>query len=75
MTSEETPLLATCNGSMPDDTIYNRFTPGQKRWIVFVVSAAGLLPSKLSRQSVRAMLINGDGQCLFKPHSSLLSLR
>ncbi|OAX33669.1 MFS general substrate transporter [Rhizopogon vinicolor AM-OR11-026] len=43
MASEESPLLATRDGVTPE-TIYDRFRPGQKRWIVFVVSLVGVLP-------------------------------
>ncbi|OAX33670.1 MFS general substrate transporter [Rhizopogon vinicolor AM-OR11-026] len=44
MASEESPLLtSTCDGPA-HKSIYDRFTPDQKRWIVFVVSFAGLLP-------------------------------
>ncbi|KAJ8588644.1 MFS general substrate transporter [Rhizopogon salebrosus TDB-379] len=43
MASEETPLLTTPSGAA-HETIYDRFTQHQKRWIVFVVSLAGLLP-------------------------------
>ncbi|OAX35759.1 MFS general substrate transporter [Rhizopogon vinicolor AM-OR11-026] len=43
MTSEESPLLTARNDSA-HKTIYNRFTLGQKNWILFVVSLAGLLP-------------------------------
>ncbi|KAJ8588637.1 MFS general substrate transporter [Rhizopogon salebrosus TDB-379] len=43
MASEESPLLSTGDG-VAHKTIYDRFTPRQKRWIVFVVSLAGLLP-------------------------------
>ncbi|OJA13091.1 hypothetical protein AZE42_09240 [Rhizopogon vesiculosus] len=43
MTSEESPLLANRDGVAPE-TMYDRFRPGQKRWIVFVVSLAGVLP-------------------------------
>jgi hypothetical protein len=45
MASEETPLL-TSRDRAAHETIYDRFTPGQKRWIVLVVSFAGLSPSK-----------------------------
>ncbi|KAG2073410.1 MFS general substrate transporter [Suillus decipiens] len=38
--SEDTPLLA----STTNEVIYDRFAPRQKRWIVFLVSFAGLLP-------------------------------
>ncbi|KAG2360499.1 major facilitator superfamily domain-containing protein [Suillus spraguei] len=38
--SEDTPLLA----STTHEAIYDRFAPGQKKWIVFVASFAGLLP-------------------------------
>ncbi|KAG2073411.1 hypothetical protein BDR04DRAFT_1152181 [Suillus decipiens] len=37
---EDTPLLV----STTDEAIYDRFTPDQKKWIVFLVSFAGLLP-------------------------------
>jgi hypothetical protein len=47
MSSEETPLLTTRDGAT-HDTIYGRFTQYQKKWIVFVVSLAGFLPSKQS---------------------------
>ncbi|KAJ8585735.1 MFS general substrate transporter [Rhizopogon salebrosus TDB-379] len=43
MASEETPLL-TSRDRAAHETIYDRFTPGQKRWIVLVVSFAGLSP-------------------------------
>jgi hypothetical protein len=42
MVSEESPLLA----SAAHELIYDRFTPDQKRWIVFLVSIVGLLPSE-----------------------------
>ncbi|KAJ8582146.1 MFS general substrate transporter [Rhizopogon salebrosus TDB-379] len=41
MASEETPLLTTRDAQ---ETIYDRFTPSQKGWIVFIVSFAGLSP-------------------------------
>jgi len=44
MASEESPLLTTRDGATHKTTIYERFTPGQKRWIVTVVSLAGFLP-------------------------------
>jgi MFS family permease len=44
MDSEDSPLLA----STAHEAIYDRFTPDQKRWIVFVVSFAGLLPMFVS---------------------------
>ncbi|OAX37340.1 MFS general substrate transporter [Rhizopogon vinicolor AM-OR11-026] len=47
MASEESPLLATRDGAALE-TIYDRFTPDQKRWIVFVVSLASLLPMFVS---------------------------
>ncbi|KAG1749491.1 major facilitator superfamily domain-containing protein [Suillus lakei] len=40
MVSEESPLLA----SAAHEAIYDRFVSDQKRWIVFLVSFAGLLP-------------------------------
>jgi len=64
MSSEETPLLKNRDGAA-HETIYDRFAPDQKRWIVFVVSCAGLLPSKqLARMlqlkvQTSAMLIYG----------------
>jgi hypothetical protein len=42
MISEESPLLA----STAHEAIYDKFAPHQKRWIVFLVSFAGLLPSE-----------------------------
>ncbi|KAG1768300.1 major facilitator superfamily domain-containing protein [Suillus occidentalis] len=42
MVSEESPLLATTAH------VYDRFTPDQKRWIVFLVSFAGFLPTFVS---------------------------
>ncbi|KIK37208.1 hypothetical protein CY34DRAFT_810557, partial [Suillus luteus UH-Slu-Lm8-n1] len=44
MVSEESPLLA----SAAHELIYDRFAPDQKRWIVFLVSIAGLLPMFVS---------------------------
>ncbi|KAG2744393.1 MFS general substrate transporter [Suillus brevipes Sb2] len=44
MVSEESPLLA----SAAHELIYDRFTPDQKRWIVFLVSIVGLLPMFVS---------------------------
>ncbi|KAG1848320.1 major facilitator superfamily domain-containing protein [Suillus subalutaceus] len=44
MVSEESPLLA----STTHEAIYDRFAPNQKRWIVFLVSFAGLLPMFVS---------------------------
>jgi MFS family permease len=44
MDSEDSPLLA----STAHEAIYDRFSPDQKRWIVFVVSFAGLLPMFVS---------------------------
>ncbi|KAG1725929.1 MFS general substrate transporter [Suillus lakei] len=41
MISEESPLLA----STVHEVIYDRFAPRQKRWIVFLISFAGLLPT------------------------------
>jgi hypothetical protein len=55
MASEESPLLSTGDGAA-HKTIYDRFTPNQKRWIVFIVSLAGLLPSKQSAEhEIRAI--------------------
>ncbi|KAJ8588636.1 MFS general substrate transporter [Rhizopogon salebrosus TDB-379] len=44
MASEERPLLASTRDDAAHESIYDRFTPNQKSWIVFVVSFAGLLP-------------------------------
>jgi MFS family permease len=44
MVSEESPLLA----STAHEAIYDKFAPDQKRWIVFLVSFAGLLPMFVS---------------------------
>ncbi|KAG1862700.1 major facilitator superfamily domain-containing protein [Suillus subluteus] len=44
MVSEDSPLLT----SAAHETIYDRFAPDQKRWIVFIVSFAGLLPMFVS---------------------------
>jgi MFS family permease len=46
MASEESPLLTSSIDAhkIAHEVIYNRFTQGQKRWIVFIVSCAGLLP-------------------------------
>ncbi|KAG1769033.1 major facilitator superfamily domain-containing protein [Suillus occidentalis] len=44
MISEESPLLA----STAHEAIYDKFAPHQKRWIVFLVSFAGLLPMFVS---------------------------
>ncbi|KAG1819858.1 major facilitator superfamily domain-containing protein, partial [Suillus subaureus] len=44
MVSEESPLLA----STTHEAIYDRFVPDHKRWIVFLVSFAGLLPMFVS---------------------------
>ncbi|KAG2148788.1 major facilitator superfamily domain-containing protein [Suillus clintonianus] len=45
MASEESPLLTSnSDGATAHDAVYDRFTRGQKRWIVFIVSFAGLLP-------------------------------
>jgi hypothetical protein len=46
MVSEERPLLPSTRDGAGHDTIYDRFTLHQKRWIVFVVSLAALLSSK-----------------------------
>ncbi|OJA12283.1 hypothetical protein AZE42_11056 [Rhizopogon vesiculosus] len=43
MASEESPLLTSRDGTTHQTTIYERFAPGQKRWIVTVVSLAGFL--------------------------------
>ncbi|OAX32955.1 MFS general substrate transporter [Rhizopogon vinicolor AM-OR11-026] len=43
MASEESPPLATRDDLTPE-TFYHRFRPGEKRWIVLVVSLAGVLP-------------------------------
>jgi hypothetical protein len=48
MVSEESTLLTSTRDDLAHKSIYDRFTPGQKIWIVFVVSCAGLLPSKHS---------------------------
>ncbi|KAG1862677.1 major facilitator superfamily domain-containing protein [Suillus subluteus] len=42
--TQQSPLLA----STTHEAIYDRFTPDQKRWIVFLVSLAGLLPMFVS---------------------------
>jgi hypothetical protein len=42
MVSEESPLLV----ATVHEAIYDRFAPDQKRWIVFLVSFVGLLPSE-----------------------------
>ena len=60
MVSEESPLLET-RDDVAHETIYDRFTPGDKRWIVFVVALAGFLPSKQSPNTSHcrdAILIN-----------------
>ncbi|KAG2049505.1 MFS general substrate transporter [Suillus hirtellus] len=44
MVSEDSPLLA----SITHEAIYDRFAPDQKKWIVFLVSFAGLLPMFVS---------------------------
>ncbi|KAG1884734.1 major facilitator superfamily domain-containing protein [Suillus subluteus] len=44
MVSEDSPLLT----STAHETIYDRFAPDQKRWIVSIVSFAGLLPMFVS---------------------------
>ncbi|KAG1819874.1 MFS general substrate transporter [Suillus subaureus] len=44
MLSEESPLLATTT----HEVIYDRFAPDQKRWIVFLVSFVGFLPTFVS---------------------------
>ncbi|KAG2070054.1 MFS general substrate transporter [Suillus decipiens] len=44
MVSEESPLLATT----AHELIYDRFAPDQKRWILFLVSLAGFLPTFVS---------------------------
>jgi hypothetical protein len=62
MASEETPLLTTPSDAA-HDTIYDRFTPHQKRWIVFVVSLAGLLPSKPSVRTQSLQIRNTDKRC------------
>jgi hypothetical protein len=48
MASEERPLLASTRDGVAHESIYDRFTSDQKRWIVFIVSFAGLLPGKQS---------------------------
>ncbi|KAJ8588633.1 MFS general substrate transporter [Rhizopogon salebrosus TDB-379] len=45
MISEERPLLTSTSNGTTHESIYDRFTPAQKKWIVFVVSFAGLLPA------------------------------
>ncbi|KAJ8588635.1 MFS general substrate transporter [Rhizopogon salebrosus TDB-379] len=45
MVSEERPLLASTRNGVAHESIYDRFTSDQKRWIVFVVSFVGLLPA------------------------------
>jgi hypothetical protein len=62
MVSEESPLLETRDG-VAHKTIYDRFTPEDKRWIVFVVSLAGSLPSKQSPNTLHyrdAILISSS---------------
>ncbi|KIK41378.1 hypothetical protein CY34DRAFT_806099 [Suillus luteus UH-Slu-Lm8-n1] len=46
MASEESPLLTSSSDGdkTAHDVVYDRFTRGQKRWFVFIVSCAGLLP-------------------------------
>lgn len=46
MTSEESPLLTPSSegDKTAHNVVYDRFTRGQKRWFVFIVSCAGLLP-------------------------------
>ncbi|KAG1769032.1 major facilitator superfamily domain-containing protein [Suillus occidentalis] len=46
MASEESPLLTSSSDGdkTAHDVVYDRFTRGQKRWFVFMVSCAGLLP-------------------------------
>ncbi|KAG1749470.1 major facilitator superfamily domain-containing protein [Suillus lakei] len=51
MVSEESPLLA----STAHEVIYDRFAPRQKRWIVFLISFAGLLPRFVSATFVPAI--------------------
>jgi hypothetical protein len=46
MASEERPLLPPTRDGVAHNSIYDRFTPDEKRWILFVVSFAGLLQSK-----------------------------
>ncbi|OJA13110.1 hypothetical protein AZE42_11620 [Rhizopogon vesiculosus] len=48
MVSEESPLLTSTRDGPAYESIYDRFSPDQKRWIVFVVSFAGLLPMFVS---------------------------
>jgi len=57
MASEESPLLKTRDNATAYETVYDRFTPHQKRWILFVVSCAGLLPSEQSASTGRAILM------------------
>ncbi|OJA13087.1 hypothetical protein AZE42_09243 [Rhizopogon vesiculosus] len=47
MASKESTLPTTPDGAA-HETVYDRFTPGQKRWIVFVVSLASVLPMFVS---------------------------
>ncbi|OAX33673.1 MFS general substrate transporter [Rhizopogon vinicolor AM-OR11-026] len=47
MASKESTLPTTPDGAV-HEIIYDRFTPGQKRWIVFVVSLASVLPMFVS---------------------------
>ncbi|KAG2131233.1 major facilitator superfamily domain-containing protein [Suillus bovinus] len=54
MASEESPLLTSNNNGdkTAHDIIYDRFTRGQKRWIVFIVTCAGLLPKFIAASLV-----------------------
>ncbi|KAG0701562.1 major facilitator superfamily domain-containing protein [Suillus ampliporus] len=54
MASEETPLLISSGDGdgTAHEAVYDRFTRGQKRWIVFIVSFAGFLPKFVSASFV-----------------------
>ncbi|KAG1842313.1 major facilitator superfamily domain-containing protein [Suillus tomentosus] len=54
MASEESPLLTSSSDGdkTAHEVIYDRFTRRRKRWIVFIVSCAGLLPKLVAASFV-----------------------
>ena len=52
MSTEESPLLGTppSEADLQHELVYTRFTPAHKRFIVLLVSLAGLIPCTSLRQ-------------------------
>ncbi|KAG1834358.1 major facilitator superfamily domain-containing protein [Suillus subalutaceus] len=67
MATEESPLLTSSSDDhkTSHEVVYDRFTRGQKRWIVFIVSCAGLLP-----KFVAASLVPSIPQVAEELHST-----